>query len=362
MFGQKVGRRFQVSIEYVAKLLHFSFYITGFKLRLRWIPSELNPGDPPSRARALAEFSIQQGVRDLIANVAEKGSSRQSWRGNAPEFHSRFLAQSHAKQEIQIETRKRKRAEGRTALYGSHPGVEETRQESFLEQKSVSTARQQSYAKSWEGFTQWAKMNRLKVKTSLDIDKAAAERMIFLFFDGHDLADVHTLMAAIKFFRQDITLGGTAEGNSSSGSVHKTRASSRTCPHSFSSVCFDSPTNLEFSQADRVVVGDDMGYLCPARGSTPSDVSGCGAAKPNDSLLCGDPQLRCEAGEPKQGQSELGRAGSETPLSNFEVGEFGRSCAAGPAVPLRSRRTLALPGQEGKGQRPLVYPDCKAME
>ena len=27
-----------------------------------------------------------------------------------------------------------------------------------------------------------------------------------------------------------------------------------------------------------------MGDLCPARGSTPSDVSGCGAAKPNDSL------------------------------------------------------------------------------
>lgn len=119
------------------------------------------------------------------------------------------MTRSPAKQETQTETRKRKRAESRIALYGSYPGVGETNQKSFLEQKSVSTARQQSYAKSWEGFTQWAKMNRLKVETSLDIDKAAAERMNFLFFDGHDLADVHTLMAAIKFFRQDIPrLGG----------------------------------------------------------------------------------------------------------------------------------------------------------
>ena len=57
----------------------------------------------------------------------------------------------------------------------------------------MSTARQQSYAKSWEGFTQGAKMNRLKVKTLLDIDKAAAERMNFLFFDGHDLWPMCTL-------------------------------------------------------------------------------------------------------------------------------------------------------------------------
>ena len=149
-------------------------------------------------------------------------------------------------------------------------------------------------------------------------------------------------------------LGGAAEGNNSSERVHKTRTSAGTCPHSFSSVCYDSPTNLEFSQADRFVVGDDMGNLCPARGSTPPDVSGCGAAKPNDSLLCGNPQLRFGAGEPKQSQLEVGRAGSETPPPNFESGRVGRGYSAGPAVPLRRRRTFALIGKEGKGQRPFV--------
>lgn len=61
---------------------------TGMTAHLRWIPSELNPADLPSRAQKLHGFNVAQGLRELQDNYVEKGKGGQSgWRRSALEFH-----------------------------------------------------------------------------------------------------------------------------------------------------------------------------------------------------------------------------------------------------------------------------------
>ena len=61
---------------------------TGMTAHLRWIPSELNPADLPSRAQKLQGFSVAQGLQELQQNYVEKGKGGQSgWRRSAVQFH-----------------------------------------------------------------------------------------------------------------------------------------------------------------------------------------------------------------------------------------------------------------------------------
>ena len=82
------GRSSTPSINRICRQVAALQFMTGFEIRTRWIPSELNPGDPPSRARDLKEFDVHQGLESLVADVAQvKHRETASWRVAAAQWH-----------------------------------------------------------------------------------------------------------------------------------------------------------------------------------------------------------------------------------------------------------------------------------
>ena len=67
----------------------------------------------------------------------------------------------------------------------------------------MTTARERSYAQAWDSLVSWAQSNRRDMASVEALDVAVTVRLSEMFFDGHDLADGTTLLAAVKFFRQD---------------------------------------------------------------------------------------------------------------------------------------------------------------
>ena len=100
--------------------------------------------------------------------------------------------------------RKGQRAEERGKLHGVNPGITPKGQKSFLEMRSVGTAREKSYVKAWRDLKEWARAKGLAMESKMDLDYAVMNRMNYMFFEGHDVADGMTLMAAVKYHRQDI--------------------------------------------------------------------------------------------------------------------------------------------------------------
>ena len=63
-------------------------FASGMHLHLRWIPSELNPADLPSRAQSLEGFNLCRGLRELQDNYDTKEHKGEvGWRRAAIEFH-----------------------------------------------------------------------------------------------------------------------------------------------------------------------------------------------------------------------------------------------------------------------------------
>jgi integrase len=77
-----------------------------------------------------------------------------------------------------------------------------------LETKTVGVARHKSYVKAWQDLKEWAKAKGLSIESKQDLDHAVVNKMNYMFFDGHDVADAMTLLAAVKFHRQDIPKTG----------------------------------------------------------------------------------------------------------------------------------------------------------
>ena len=84
------GRSSTPSINRICRQLAALQFVTGFEIRPRWIASELNPGDAPSRAQDLSSFNLDEGVDKLISDVAEKDRQKgSSWRISAARFYDR---------------------------------------------------------------------------------------------------------------------------------------------------------------------------------------------------------------------------------------------------------------------------------
>ena len=102
------------------------------------------------------------------------------------------------------ESRERKRCEERIARHGHYPGFTLPGQMTYLEQKSVIISRQKSYVKAWDEFVAWTAQHAMKTQTLEQLDRALCERINQMFFDGQDLADAMTLVAAARFTREDV--------------------------------------------------------------------------------------------------------------------------------------------------------------
>ena len=71
-------------------------FITGMQLSVRWVPSEVNPADQPSRAQDLKGFNLKAGVQKLREGHVEKAGRvhKSHWRESALQWYEKELGLS----------------------------------------------------------------------------------------------------------------------------------------------------------------------------------------------------------------------------------------------------------------------------
>lgn len=68
-------------------------FMTGMHIHLRWIPSELNPADLPSRAQSVASFNLRDGLWKFLEGYVAEGSEKAAgWRSSAARFYLRHTS------------------------------------------------------------------------------------------------------------------------------------------------------------------------------------------------------------------------------------------------------------------------------
>lgn len=115
------------------------------------------------------------------------------------------LEQKESRRQDKMVIRRFERAERREKLYGKCPGLITRGTKSFLEKKVVSTPREKSYEKAWVDFKGWARTESLPIRSVEELDLALTNKINVMFFEGLDPTDAVTLVAAAKYYREDIT-------------------------------------------------------------------------------------------------------------------------------------------------------------
>ena len=82
------GRGSSRSMNRVCRQVASIVLACDFQLSYRWIPSELNAADDPSRCRSVG-FSLQDGLTSFLS--AHVGEKAQSWRRQAASFYEKFV-------------------------------------------------------------------------------------------------------------------------------------------------------------------------------------------------------------------------------------------------------------------------------
>ena len=179
----------------------------GFQPYFRWIASELNPADAASRNKALVPFDPKSGAQELQSNHAAsqiKGDTKDGAHKLSP---STFRAvQQETMPVLTTKQIKEQKATSRKRKHSDSTPLAQSnvKEPCFLERQAVTPSREQSYARAWTGFLQFVKTHRLKIDTVPDLDAAVAWAVNEQFFEGDSLATPQTLLAAVKYHRQDV--------------------------------------------------------------------------------------------------------------------------------------------------------------
>ena len=84
------GRSSAKGMNRICRQLAALEFATGAQLVPRWVPSEVNPADPPSRARSVESFDLAAGVCKILEEDAAQAKSGQlacSWRASAAQSY-----------------------------------------------------------------------------------------------------------------------------------------------------------------------------------------------------------------------------------------------------------------------------------
>lgn len=115
------------------------------------------------------------------------------------------LRQHMVKNHVLKQSKKTERASQRQKLFNLRPeDMNPAKGPTFLERKSVTLARERSYHSAWLKLRRAFPQDNLYVLLIEELDRRATAHVNVMFAEGHDLADVHTLVAAIKFMRPDV--------------------------------------------------------------------------------------------------------------------------------------------------------------
>lgn len=184
---------------------------TGMRVSCRWILSEMNPADGPSRGKPWQFFDARKTASQWIDHAEEgKPFSKHGWRteafkGLVRDLDGRSPSQPSGEEEASEEGRKGEHENGARAdvqLQPAGPGCN-PRPDLLGEKVSVSS----SGGLLQEGmgtFRDGLSGEHLRTMTLMRLDVKATTHVNMLFGEGHNIADVHTFLASIKFTRTDV--------------------------------------------------------------------------------------------------------------------------------------------------------------
>eukprot|EP00435_Cladocopium_sp_Y103_P014029 s3339_g3.t1 len=218
---------------------------TGMHIHPRWLPSELNPADLPLRAQSISSFNLEEGLYKFRANRAQRRTTAivgmediaalNRW-GYGAFGERKTVVHPLEKEQALVEGKalavRRKRAAERQALHGKNPGVAAMGPGEELPQ---SLGQDVDLGRGSEALYK--------------LDHALANRINLMYFEGMDPADAATLVAATKYYRQDVT---------------------KQTPSSLADAVCDHQEHLGRVASCRYVVVDGVGYVWPT-GTDPED-------------------------------------------------------------------------------------------
>lgn len=124
--------------------------------------------------------------------------------------------------------RKKERAEERLRLHGQFPGIMGRGVRAFLQKRTVSTAREKTYRRAWEDFKLWSLAYEMELESLEDLDHALTNCLNEMYFEGEDPSSAETLLAAARYFRNDVHEEGDRPGTGKRGSSRLSQAGTTT--------------------------------------------------------------------------------------------------------------------------------------
>lgn len=100
--------------------------------------------------------------------------------------------------------RKKERAEERMRLHAQFPGILGRGVRTFLQKRTVSTAREKTYRRAWEDFKLWSLAYEIGLESLEELDHALTNCLNEMYFEGEDPSAAETLLAAARYFRNDV--------------------------------------------------------------------------------------------------------------------------------------------------------------
>lgn len=324
------GRSSTPSINRICRQVAALQFMTGFEIRTRWIPSELNPGDPPSRARDLKEFDVHQGLESLVADVAQvKHRETASWRVAAAQWHQskqRGFGGQHSTKQREFSESEEKTLRRTNCPSWPLPGVYPARS------NDLPRAEECDHIQTKELCQSVGRVRGMDGTTrNEDTDSGAAgsglvrENQSDVFRRSRP-SRCHDIGSGCPVHTRRCSQGKcVSEKQSGHERFLKTRSSSGATASSISCSLSHSPEVVEDPLPSSNVAFVDVGNLCTTRGSSPCFSSGCGSSNSPVQVHCGGAQLRSWG--PQQG-SEPAKVHSP----NIKGRRVRRGSLAGSAV------------------------------
>eukprot|EP00435_Cladocopium_sp_Y103_P024584 s857_g6.t1 len=163
---------------------------TGSKLHVRWIPSEWNVADRPSRA--LSQWAARGLSSWFQDSDSEFSRSRRADRQHGVDENIGRTAGETAGGGVSERSLKRRKVVEDTHIIPD--GM------SYLEARSVRQPTIQDYSKRFNEFQQWVCIHKFTVVHPLDLDSIAVDFLQELFDANRGVNDGVRVIAALKFF------------------------------------------------------------------------------------------------------------------------------------------------------------------
>ena len=300
---------------------------TGMHVHTRWLPSELNPADLPSRAQAIGDFSLEEGLnkfRENHAEAARKGRSR-GWRTSALQFHQGWCRNEVGTWSLRREEFGRSPPGDGAGTGGRQSDCHETTKSSRASSPAWKQSRSNGHGQedlpgtSFSGCSQGKELREVlpDVQALVSGERPQAQEAGGTGSRSGQLPQLHVLRGQgpggwhHSGCGSEVLQGEHQQGDDSPedhGSIERVPevgTGSRKGASPVAHAMRDRERHVGELQRRGFVVADDLGNMCQARGDHEAEEGGLGATESGMSSLGGDPQcIPC----PRH-QKEAGRHG-----------------------------------------------------